>query len=404
VKKALEIALGVVTSIGGFLEIGSLVTSMQAGAEYRFSLIWVLVLGTACSIALVEMAGRLAAVSKRTIAAALRERFGFNIFCVVLVGVGLSTLLVLVAELGGICLAMQLATGVSFPWWAAPVSLGVWALLWKGRFNVIEYGVSLLGLVTLAFVLAAVRLHPPVGELVRGLAPPMSMGGGARYWFLAVSILGATLTPYLFFFYSSGAIEDRWDASHLAINRVVAVGGMGFGGSLSVAVLVVSALVFAPSAIRVDHYAQAALVLAEPLGRWGYPLFVASLGIACLGAALEVTLALTYLVAQGFGWQWGENLKPRQAARFVCVYTGLLAVAAAVAASGLDPLKVTVFAMALASAILPAAVVPFIVLMNDRHYLGEHRNGWLGNGAVLAIVGLAFGLAIVSIPLEILGG
>src|ERR1043166_5857133 len=33
----------------------------------------------------------------------------------------------------------------------------------------------------------------------------------ARYWFLAVSILGATITPYLFYFYSSGAIEDGWD-------------------------------------------------------------------------------------------------------------------------------------------------------------------------------------------------
>jgi len=42
--------------------------------------------------------------------------------------------------------------------------------------------------------------------------------------------------------------------------------------------------------------------------------------------------------------------------------------------------------------------------MNDPFYVREHRNGWLGNGVVLAIILLASILAVVSIPLEIVGG
>src|SRR5438552_18961992 len=115
-KKAVEIALGIVTSVGGFLEIGSIATSAQAGAGYGFELLWAVALGTLCLVFLIEMSGRLAAVSRHTIADAVRERFGARLFVFILVGVGISSLLVLGAEIGGTCLALQLATGISFQW------------------------------------------------------------------------------------------------------------------------------------------------------------------------------------------------------------------------------------------------------------------------------------------------
>src|SRR5947199_5358128 len=103
-KKALQIALGIVTSVGGFLEIGSLTTAVQAGAGFRYQLVWSLALGTLCIIFLVEMAGRFAAVSKHTIADAVRERFGFHVFLATFAAVALVDLLVLGAEIGGVCL------------------------------------------------------------------------------------------------------------------------------------------------------------------------------------------------------------------------------------------------------------------------------------------------------------
>ncbi len=401
-KKVFDTALGIVTSVGGFLEIGSLATSMQAGAEYGFRLLWAIVAGTLCAALLIEMSGRLAAVGHRSVADAVRDRFGFPVFLVTLIGVGVSSFLVLVAEVGGVCLALQLASGVGFPLWAVPVGCGVWLLLWKAKFDVLEYGVSTLGLVTLVFLAAAVKLHPPVSELASGIVPHIA-GTDARYWFIAVSILGATLTPYLFYFFSSGALEDHWDESHLFMNRVVAGVGMSFGGGLAAAVLVVAALVFLPRGIRLDQYDQAALLLLEPFGRIGFWLFVAALGIACLGAVLEVTLAIAYVIAQGFGWKWGEDVRPRKASRFATVYTVLVVAAALMAATGVDPLALTTGAMVLSSALLPVTVVPFLIIMNDPRYLGVHVNGWLANAAVVCIVILAFGLAVVSLPLTLIG-
>jgi Mn2+/Fe2+ NRAMP family transporter len=404
VKKVLEIALGVVTSIGGFLEAGSLATSAQAGAAFGFRLLWAIALGTLCLIFLVEMSGRLAAVSHHTIASAMRERFGFDFFVVPLVTVALVSLLTLAAELGGVCVALQLATGVSFPWFVLPVLVVVWAVLWRGSFGQIEKGVSLLGLVTLAFLVAVFRLDPPLGEVAAGLVPSLPEHDAGRYWLLAVSILGASLTPYLFYFYSSGAIEDRWDDSHLTVNRSVAVGGMSFGGVLAAAVLVVAATVFLPRGVRVESYEQLALLLTDAFGAWGFWLFVAAFGIACLGAVLEITLAVAYLIAQGFGWNWGENVAPRDAARFAATYTLALVVAALPVATGVDPLRLTNLSMVLSAVTLPVATLPFLVLMNDRKYVPGHANGRLGNAVVLVVVVLACVLAVVSLPLELVGG
>ena len=397
-------ALGIVTSIGGFLEIGSITTAAQAGADFHYQLIWAVVLGTLCIAFLIEMSGRFAAVSKHTIADAMRERFGLHFFMVPVVLVFFVSLLVLAAEIGGVTVAIELVTGVPRQVWALPVGLLAWGLLWYGTFSVIENGVSVLGLITITFLVAALQLGPDWHALRSGLLPTLPDKQPAHYWFIAVSILGASVSPYLFYFYSSGAIEEKWDATYLGSNRVVAGVGMGFGGFLNIAVLVVAALVLAPRGISVEKYTQLPLLLSSLWGRLGLALFAASLFITCLGATTEIALALAYQIAQGFGWNWGEDLSPRDDARFSLTYTVTIVLATLLVLIGLDPLKLTTLSMALTAASLPVSIVPFLVLMNDRNYLGEHTNGWLGNLSILVVSVLAGIVALVSIPLEIAGG
>lgn len=401
-SKILEIALGILTSIGGFLDVGAIATAAEAGSSFQYQLIWAILLGTLCVIALVEMSGRLAAVSKHTLADAVRERFGFNFYVLPLLAEVVVDFLVLGAEIGGVCIALQLVTGISFRWWALPVAFAVWLLLWKGTFSLIENGTSLLGLVTLGFVVATFKLRPSLPAVSAGIVPTLPHQDVVHYCFIAVGILGAIISPYLFYFYSSGAVEDKWDEGHLGVNRAVAGVGMGFGSIVSIGVLIVAAQVLNPRGIQVDSYEQAALMLTQPFGYWGFIIFAASLGIACFGAALEVTLDTAYIVAQAFGWNWGENLHPKDAARFSLVYTVFVFLASLLMVVGIDPLQLTLFSMALTAVILPIVMIPFLVLMNDERYVGEHRNGWLSNSVVVFTIALAFVLAIVAIPLEVL--
>ena len=66
-KKLIQIALGILTSIGGFLDVGAIATSAEAGSKFGFHLLWIVILGTVCVTFLVEMSGRLAALSKHTL-------------------------------------------------------------------------------------------------------------------------------------------------------------------------------------------------------------------------------------------------------------------------------------------------------------------------------------------------
>jgi Mn2+/Fe2+ NRAMP family transporter len=403
-KKWGEVALGVVTSIGGFLEVGSIATASQGGAEFGFQLAWAVLLGVAALAMLMEMTGRLAAVSGRTYVDLLREHFGVRFFMAPLLISLLVSFLVLASEIGGVSVALQMATGVSFRWWAVPVALLGWFFLWRGTFSMVEQGTAALGLVAVVFAVGAWKLHPQWGALGAALLPSAPSHDAARYWSLAVSILGASISPYLYMFYSSGAIEDRWTLEHLGVNRLTAWLGNLFGGGLNLAVLVVAALVLAPRQIHVEAFEQLGLLLSSPLGHAGFALFVATVCITCFGATVEITLAIAYMLAQGFGWPWSENLPPCDDARFSTTYTLAIMAAAIPTALGADVLALTNLSMTLTAASLPFTVVPLFVLMNDDDIMMKHANGWLANLALGAVALLSLVLFVVALPLQILGG
>jgi len=403
-KKIAEVALGVITGIGGFLEVGSLATSVQGGAEFGFQLGWAVLLGSISLMVLMEASGRLAAVSNRTLVDQLRERFGIRFFLLPLIVGFLVSLLVLSAEIGGVTLALQMATGIRFQLWALPIAFLAWLLLWRGTFGLVEKGASMLGLVSVVFAIGAAALHPRWTSVGAGLLPTPPAHDSARYWYLAVSILGASISPYLIMFYSSGAIEDGWTHDHLGINRVTAVLGNLFGGGLALMVLVVGALVFLPRHIHVDAYEQLALVLTPALSHPGFVFFLATLGITCFGTTLEIALAIAYLLAQGLGWQWSENMRPSQDSRFSTTYSLVILLAAIPILLGVNVLGLTNISMVLTAASLPVTVVPMVLLMNDRDVMGKSVNGVVANVALVALAVMSCAILLAALPLQLLGG
>ncbi len=404
VKKWSNAALGLVCGIGGFLEIGSIATATQAGAEFGVQLAWVVAVGTIGLAVLMEMSGRLAAVSKRTYTDLLRERFGIRFFTAPLVVVLIVSLLALAAEIGGVSTALQMATGVSLRWWALPVAFVAWMLLWRGTFTVVEQGSAIFGIVAIAFAVGAWKLHPQWNEVGAALVPSRPAHDAARYWYIAVSVVGASVSPYLFIFHSSGAIEDAWDTEYVSVNRLSAVLGNLFGGGLSIAVLICAAMVLAPKHANVDSFDIIAQTLATPLGRAGLWFFIATLGITCFGATLEIALSVSYLLAQGFGWSWSENLPPARNARFSMAYTVSILAMALVMVAGIDPLKLTTVTMVVTAASLPLTIIPMLVLMNDTDVMSAYTNGWVANAALVALSILSAVLFVVAVPLQILGG
>jgi Mn2+/Fe2+ NRAMP family transporter len=236
------------------------------------------------------------------------------------------------------------------------------------------------------------------------LIPSLPRHDPVRYAFLAVSILGATVSPYLLNFYASGTIEEQLEEGDLWVNTVTAYLGTGFGGVVSMGILVTSAMVLGARHIQVDSYEQAALMFVPTFGRWAIVLFALSLGIGCFGAAVELTLNAGYVSAQVLGWSWGANRPRRTVARFTTAFTVMLMVGLVVALLGVDPLRLTMLCTALTVIVMPTVVMPFLVLMNDDTHLKDRTNGPLGNGFLAGLTLLAALLALIVVPLEVWGG
>jgi Mn2+/Fe2+ NRAMP family transporter len=405
VKKWLAVALGIMTATGGFVDVGAIATAGGAGAVFGLGLVWAMVLGTVGIVLLVEMTGRLTAVSGKTYADVIRERLGFKFYVVPLTSELIANAFMLAADLGGIAIAISLLTGLDWHKLVPVSALGIFLMIWRAPFGLIENGPALLGLVTLSFWIGIVALGGPEPRLVETLwRPEVPSGELATYLFLAAAILGAVISPYLLYFYSSGAREEHWSRRSLGVNRVTAIVGMGFGCTTAIALIVLSGMVLGPLGIQGTSLAEIGLGMSAALGSIGATVFAVALLTTATGAALEVSLSMGYNVAQGFGWEWGEAKLPAEAPRFNLVLIAYLLFAFLISLIGIDPLQLALFGAAFTALVLPISLAPFLVVMNDEEYLGNKRNGILTNAATIAILAIAFILAAVSMPLLILSG
>ena len=108
-----EIVLGIMTAVGGFVDISELVFAAQAGSSYGYALIWVFAFSTLGIIILGEMSGRVAAVAKQPVFNLMRHRLGLKLGFVTLVASLISNLITCAAEVGGASIILHLLTGAS---------------------------------------------------------------------------------------------------------------------------------------------------------------------------------------------------------------------------------------------------------------------------------------------------
>src|SRR5439155_8142227 len=130
--------LGILTAIGGMIDISNLVANPEAGSRFGMSLAWVIVVGAVGIILWADMSGRVAAVSGRATFDLVRERLGPSFALVNLVASFLLTLLTLAAEIGGVALILQLVSGFNYLVFVPLVAAVVWLVAWRVKFDTME--------------------------------------------------------------------------------------------------------------------------------------------------------------------------------------------------------------------------------------------------------------------------
>lgn len=405
-KKLLGVALGILTAIGGFVDIGDLVTNAVVGARFGFSLVWVVAVGVIGICLFAEMSGRVAAVSGRATFEIIRERLGPRAGGANLVASFAINLLTLTAEIGGIALALHLASSVEPRLWMPVAALAVWLVLWRVKFSIMENVVGLMGLLLIGFAVALFLLGPDWSQVAREITQPAVPEGEhpAAYWYYAVALFGAAMTPYEVFFFSSGAVEEKWTAKSLGQNRLNVFTGFPLGGLLSVAIAGCAAVVLLPHGIEVSTLSQIVLPVAQAGGTLLLAVVIVGIVAATFGAALETALSSGYTLAQYLGWSWGKFRRPAQAARFHVTMMIALLLAVAILMTSVDPVAVTEFSVVFSAVALPLTYIPILVVANDPDYMGARVNGRVTNTLGSVYLGIVLVAALAAIPLMIATG
>jgi Mn2+/Fe2+ NRAMP family transporter len=403
VKKFLGVTLGILTAIGGMIDIGNLVGNTEAGARFGMGLAWVIVLGLITIMLYANMAGRVAALSHRAAFDVIRERLGPRVALLNLGASALLTIFTLVAEVAGVGLVLQLATGLNYRLWIPIVALALWAILWYSKFETMERSYALVGLALLVLLAAVWALHPDSGHLLhQSLHPTIPPNEDLKsYFYLAIAQFGAMVTPYQVLFFSSGAVEERWTESDLTVERANVIIGFPIGAMLAMALMVLGTLVLQPRGITVSHLSQVGLPVTLSLGRSGLWLVLIGMFAAVFGAAAEATLSTAYSVCQHFGWEWGKAVHRRQAPRF-WVLVIISIVVAAVAGLIFDPIKVALFSLVFSAAAIPLTFFPILIVANDPDYVGDKTNSRFTNLIAVLLLIVMVIISLATIPLLII--
>ena len=405
-KQFLEIFLGILTAMGGFVEIGELVFTINGGAKFGYSLLWIVLIGTVGIMVFCEMAGRVAAVNQQPVFYVIRQKLGYDLGLGTLLAANAVSLLTCAAEIGGIALLLNLLFGGNYFLLAIITLIVFLAVVWFLSFQAIERIFGLLGLMMLVFVVSSLFLGPEWPKVAAGFIPNVphleSSSDYLVYAYFAVALLSSIMLPYETYFYASGGVEDGWNPSSITENRMIVIVGFTLGGVLAVGLIFCGALFFGPENIEPQLPGTAALVPSFVFGKVGLLLALLGMFFAFGGAAIENALTGAYNLSQFFGWNWGKYRTPKDAPRFHLAWMIMFIIGALIVLTGVDPVQIVEYSIVFSIVILPMTYLPMLLAARDEEYMGIYANGWLAGilgWIYFVILCLA---ALAAVPLLIL--
>ncbi len=383
-------------------DAGGVATYAQAGQDYGYSLLWVLLLLVPVLVVNQEMVVRLGAVTGVGHARLIMERFGrfwawFNVGDLFLLN-----FLTIVTEFIGISLAMKYF-GIS-PYISVPVAAAMLiAITVSGSFRRWERAMFLfIGSSLVLFVPLVIFSRPRAGPIAFHFVVPGVQGGvSSNAVLLIIAIVGTTVAPWQLFFQQSNVIDKRitprfirYERADTFLGSLVVVGG---------AAVILIATVYAVAGKPLAGHFTDALGVAETFraksGFLGTIFALVLLDASIVGAA-AVTLSTSYAFGDVFNIRHSLHRKFRDAKAFYASYTLVVVLAAGIVLLPGAPLGLlTTAVQALAGVLLPSASVFLLLLCNDPEVLGPWTNArWLNivAGVIIWLLLLLSGTLVVT--------
>jgi manganese transport protein len=380
-----------------FVGPGTVTVCTIAGAKYQFVLLWAMLFSIIATIVLQEMSARLGLVAKKGLSQAVRDEITHPVLKWLALALIISAILIGNAayEAGNISggvlgleallkqSSFQIAT-MQINVFSVLIGIVAFVVLFIGNYKIIEKAlVSMVILMSLAFVITGIMTQPNLLDVLKGLFIPSFPEGSLL---VIIALIGTTVVPYNLFLHAS-LVQEKWSgAGDLASARKDTIISIVLGGMVSMAIIISAAAI---ENSQVTNAVDLAKGLEPLFGSYAKYLLAIGLFAAGITSAITAPLAAAYVVTGCFNWQ--TNLKSKE---FRMVWMFVLLLGIIFSSIGFKSIEVIKFAQIANGLLLPLIAGFLLWVMNRKQVLGQYVNSTKQNilGGVIVLVTLVLGI------------
>lgn len=374
---------------------GNLLSAVQAGNSYGYSLIWVIAVSTVLMLAFTDMSVRIALRASKSMIGTIKEVLGKPVGTIAGLGVFGITLMFSVGNAVGSGLGLTLLFGGSPAMWTLVCTLVVAGVVFARHYYAV-FERAILGIVALmagGFIASAALTGPDWSAAAAGLVPTLPPGVGL----LLIALVGTNFSINAAF-YAGYATRERGLSrdQYGVITLGDTIPGIVAPGIMTILVMIVAAAAAGQTGAKAATLAQLASVMEPLAGQIGVKVFALGFFGAAFSSMIANATAGGTLLADGLGW--GNLLdSPRVKALILVVLAFGLTVT--LLAGGTSPVQLVILAQALTVVFAPVLGILLLILANNEGLMGDMRNRPWQN--VAGILGL---LAILATCYRLLAG
>lgn len=363
----------------GYMDPGNWATDLAGGAQFGYTLLFVVMLSNLMAILLQALAARLGIATGRDLAQACRAYYPKPVAYALWVACELAIIACDLAEVIGTAIALQLLFGIPLIGGALLTALDAFLvlLLMNKGFRYLEaFVIALLVIIFGCFAVQIFVAAPPVGSILHSMfVPSPQIATNPAMLYIAIGIIGATVMPHNLYLHSSIVQTRAYERTDHGKRDAIKWATLDSTIALMLALFVnASILIVAATAFHgtghedVAEIGQAFQLLSPLLG-----LGIASIlfAVALLASGLNSTVTATLagqIVMEGFLHlripQWARRLLTRGLAIVpVVVVTALY--------GEHGTAELLVFSQVILSMQLPFAVIPLVMFVSDREKMGS---------------------------------
>ena len=398
-------------------DVGGIQTYSIAGAQFGYSMLWLLIPVTVALIVTQEMCARMGAVTGKGLADLIRENFGVKVTAIVLLLFVFGDLGNTAAEFAGIAYAspiFQQYVPLLSKYVLVPLAaVFVFVMVTRGNYRVVEKVFFAFCFVYLSYVVSGIMVHPPWGEVLRDTLIPHFEPTQA-YMLTAIGVIGTTISPWMQFYIQSAVVEKGIRIKDYPYSRIDVITGAIITDVVAFFIIVACAATIYVHNLQlppgghpytIQNPGDVAVALQPVAGKYAALLFAIGLLNAAIFTASILPLSTAYYVCEAFGFQSGVENSFSQAPIFYGLYAALIVIGAGFVLIPNAPLVGVIFySQVLNGALLPIVLVLMLLLINRPRLMGRYVNSLAFNVIAWATVVIVGALTLLSTIQTIMSG